>query len=405
MVSFSAATQDDVRRHNLARIVRRLHLNGAASRSELVALTGLNRSTVGVLISELVDAGLATEGAGSAGTVGRPSLVVSLDPLSAFVVAFDLRVERLIGAVIGVGGEVLARHELKHRRQSFGPQVAVKHVVAMTEALMESVPEGAAWVGAGISVPGIVDHEDGLVRVAPNLDWIDAPLGALTTAAMASQFGAGPQVLVGNDADLGAVAEQVRGAGVGSQNLVYISGEVGIGGGIIIDGRLMAGAGGYGGEVGHMVVNPQGELCRCGARGCWETEIGRDAVLRSAGKELDAGEVRDVVVAADSGDPVALETLRRVGEWLYLGIGNLVNIFNPEVVVLGGHLNHLIGNVPGMTFDQVGSSLRAPREQVRVVAPELHGDSTLIGAGELAFSALLTDPLGVLERSASLVAS
>lgn len=405
MVPFSAATQDEVRRHNLARIVRRLHLNGAASRSELVALTGLNRSTVGVLISELVDAGLATEGAGSAGTVGRPSLVVSLDPLSAFVVAFDLRVERLIGAVIGVGGEVLARRELKHRRQSFGPQVAVKHVVAMTEALLESVPEGAAWVGAGISVPGIVDHEDGLVRVAPNLDWIDAPLGALTTAAMASQFGAGPRVLVGNDADLGAVAEQVRGAGVGSQNLVYISGEVGIGGGIIIDGRLMAGAGGYGGEVGHMVVNPQGELCRCGARGCWETEIGRDAVLRSAGKELDAGEVRDVVVAADSGDPVALETLRRVGEWLCLGIGNLVNIFNPEVVVLGGHLNHLIGNVPGMTFDQVGSSLRAPREQVRVVAPELHGDSTLIGAGELAFSALLTDPLGVLERSASLVAS
>ena len=393
MESFSATTQDETRRHNLARIVRHLHLNGAASRSELVALTGLNRSTVGVLISELVDAGLATEGAGSAGTVGRPSLVVSLDPLSAFVVAFDFRVERLIGAVIGVGGEVLARREVKHRRQSFGPQIAVKQVVAMTEALLESVPEGAVWVGAGISVPGIVDHQDGLVRMAPNLDWIDAPLGALTTAAMASQFGAGPQVLVGNDADLGAVAEQVRGAGVGSQNLVYISGEVGIGGGIIIDGRLMAGAGGY------------GELCRCGARGCWETEIGRDAVLRSAGEELDAGEVRDVVDAADRGDPVALETLRRVGEWLCLGIGNLVNIFNPEVVVLGGHLNHLIGNVPGMTFDQVGSSLRAPSEQVRVVAPELHGDSTLIGAGELAFSALLSDPLGVLERSASLVAS
>ena len=178
MSSFSAATQDEVRRHNLARIVRRLHLNGPASRSELVALTGLNRSTVGVLISELVDAGLATEGAGSAGTVGRPSLVVALDPLSAVVVAFDLRVERLIGAVIGVGGEVLARRELKHRRQSFGPQVAVKQLVAMTASLLESVPEGAAWVGAGISVPGIVDHGDGLVRVAPNLGWNDAPLGA-----------------------------------------------------------------------------------------------------------------------------------------------------------------------------------------------------------------------------------
>ena len=405
MSSFSAATQDEVRRHNLARIVRRLHLNGPASRSELVALTGLNRSTVGVLISELVDAGLATEGAGSAGTVGRPSLVVALDPLSAVVVAFDLRVERLIGAVIGVGGEVLARRELKHRRQSFGPQVAVKQLVAMTASLLESVPEGAAWVGAGISVPGIVDHGDGLVRVAPNLGWNDAPLGAFATAAMASEFGAGPQVRVGNDADLGAMAEHVRGAGVGSQNLIYLSGEVGIGGGIVIDGRLMAGAGGYGGEVGHMVINPAGELCRCGARGCWETQIGRDAVLRAAGRELDAAEVQDIVIAARSGDDAALETMRTVGGWLGLGIGNLVNIFNPEVVVLGGHLHHLIAEVPGATVDRVGSSLRAPREQVKVMAPELAGDSTLIGAGELAFAELLADPLGILARSASLVAS
>ena len=405
MSSFSAATQDEVRRHNLARIVRRLHLNGPASRSELVALTGLNRSTVGVLISELVDAGLATEGAGSAGTVGRPSLVVALDPLSAVVVAFDLRVERLIGAVIGVGGEVLARRELKHRRQSFGPQVAVKQLVAMTASLLESVPEGAAWVGAGISVPGIVDNDDGLVRVAPNLGWNDAPLGALATAAMAAEFGAGPQVRVGNDADLGAMAEHVRGAGVGSQNLIYLSGEVGIGGGIVIDGRLMAGAGGYGGEVGHMVINPAGELCRCGARGCWETQIGRDAVLRAAGRELDAAEVQDIVIAARSGDDAALETMRTVGGWLGLGIGNLVNIFNPEVVVLGGHLHHLIAEVPGAKVDRVGSSLRAPREQVKVVAPELAGDSTLVGAGELAFAELLADPLGILARSVSLVAS
>ncbi len=154
-----------------------------------------------------------------------------------------------------------------------------------------------------------------------------------------------------------------------------------------------------------MVINPQGELCRCGARGCWETQIGCDAVLRAAGRELDAAEVQDIVIAARSGDDAALDTMRTVGGWLGLGIGDLVNIFNPEVVVLGGYLHHLIAEVPGVKVDRVGSSRRAPREQVKVMPPELADDSTLIGAGELAFAELLADPLGILARSASLVTS
>ena len=108
-------------------------------------------------------------------------------------------------------------------------------------------------------------------------------LGDLVRAALIDAFSASPAVFISNDADLGAIAEFARGVGARSRNLIYISGEVGIGGGIIIDGRVMSGAGGYGGEVGHMVVNPHGVLCRCGATGCWETEIGRDAVVRAAG--------------------------------------------------------------------------------------------------------------------------
>ncbi|CAB4964156.1 MAG: ROK family protein [Actinobacteria bacterium] len=403
MVALSAATQDEVRRNNLARILRRLHVGGPASRSDLVAFTGLNRSTVGVLVAELADAGLVVEQAGATGSVGRPSLVVAPVAESAVAIAFDVRVERVVGAVVGFGGRVLAREEQVHRRTGFKPSAGVKQMVSMAHALAASVPEGARWIGTGVGVPGIVDLSDGLVRLAPNLGWVDVPLGALVTAALRSEFGDAPATVIGNDADLGAVAEHVRGAAAGSRNVIYLSGEVGVGGGIVLDGRLMSSAGGYGGEVGHMVMNPLGEVCRCGSRGCWETMIGHDAIVRGAGLAPESADVIDVVRAAELGDTQAKQSLADAGDWLGTGIGNLVNIFNPEVIVLGGHLADLLPQVSGVLFDRVGNSIRPSREQVTVVAPGLGHDSTLIGAAEGVFASLLPDPLGALSRSITLV--
>ena len=405
MVNRTAATQDDLRRFNRARLLRRLHDLGAASRSDLVAYTGLNRSTVGVLVSELAEAGLVEEGAGTAGQVGRPSLLVRPVPASACVVAFDLRVERTVAALVGVGGDVLARKEVRHRRTSYTPASAVKGMVSLAAQLLAQAPGDAAWVGVGVSVPGVVDHHDGRVRLAPNLGWQDVPLADLLDAGLRAHFGDAPAIVIGNDADLGAVSEHIRGIGTGSRNLIFISGEVGIGGGIIVDGRPMMGAGGYGGEVGHMVVNPEGGVCRCGARGCWETEIGRDAVTRHAGLDGDQAEIADVVAAANGGDSRAREAVERAGEWLGIGLANLVNLFNPEVIVLGGHLRLLLPMVSGTVYRRIHFALPATREQVRVEVPALNGDSTLLGAAEAAFESLLADPIEVLARAQHAAAS
>jgi predicted NBD/HSP70 family sugar kinase len=404
MVPRTAATQDDLRRHNRARLLRRLHESGAASRSDLVAFSGLNRSTVGVLVSELAEVGLVTEGAGSAGQVGRPSLMVQPDSAAAVVVAFDLRVERTIVALVGIGGGVLWRKEQRHKR-SYTPQAAVRTIIGLVGQALRQAPDTAAWVGVGIGVPGIVDHADGLVRLAPNLGWADVPLGEMVRDAIARQYGFTPAVAISNDADLGAVAEHVRGVGAHNRNLIYLSGEVGVGGGIIIDGRAMAGAGGFGGEVGHMMVNPDGATCRCGARGCWETEIGRDAVVQGAGLGDDQAEVADVIAAAAGGSRKAQAAIERAGEWLGIGLANLVNLFNPEVIVMGGHLRLLFPLVSGTVYRRIHYALPAAREQVRVEIPALNGDSTLIGAAETAFEDLLTDPIDVLARSHHAVAS
>jgi len=180
---------------------------------------------------------------------------------------------------------------------------------------------------------------------------------------------------------------------------------VGVGGGILLDGAPLTGAGGYAGEVGHMVVNPQGRACRCGSTGCWETEIGEEALLIGAGLvEFDpAARIADVLAAVEAGDARATKAVREAGRWLGVGIANLVNLLNPEVVVLGGLLRELYPAAEPQVRASMAQALQAPREQVRLALPLLGGDSILLGAAELAFGPLLDDPLGGLARGAALV--
>jgi predicted NBD/HSP70 family sugar kinase len=171
-----------------------------------------------------------------------------------------------------------------------------------------------------------------------------------------------------------------------------------VGAGIIVSGEPLRGYGGYGGEIGHTVVNPAGRLCRCGARGCWETEIGEKAILDAAGHpDGPRSTVSAVVAAASDGDARALAAMRHVGEWLGIGVGNVVNIFNPEVVIFGGLLRDVFPAVEQqLRTTLLTTGLAAPREQVRLVTPGLGADSTLVGAAERAFAPLLFDPIEVI---------
>jgi predicted NBD/HSP70 family sugar kinase len=183
----------------------------------------------------------------------------------------------------------------------------------------------------------------------------------------------------------------VRGVAAGLSDVIYISGEVGVGGGIIIGGRPLLGAGGYGGEIGHMCVNPKGRLCRCGRRGCWETEIGEEAVLLATGRP-EGTELADVIAAHRAGERRAVRGMHRVGEWLGLGVVNLVNVFNPEMIVFGGMTRDIFEATEPVVTAALGAALAAPREQVRLEPAALRADSTVIGAAELAFGPLLANP-------------
>jgi predicted NBD/HSP70 family sugar kinase len=382
---------ETVRRSNLSAIVRAVHLRGPLSRSELVAHTGLTRSAIRGLIGELASGEILTETPSAPdGAPGRPSPIVHPDADGAAVVALEVNVDSLAAARVGLGGRIDQLVRVDRPRAHVTLDEIVGDLVEIARPVVAAVP-GGALVGIGVAVAGVVRRRDGLVRLAPNLGWTDAPLGERIAATMRTDV----PIAVANEADLGGLAEHRRGAAIGEADVVYVAGEVGVGGHITVGGEPLDGAAGYAGEIGHMIVHPGGAPCACGSFGCWETEIGERAMLVRAGRPATGGAaaVDELVAAATAGDPAALAGVTHVGTWLGIGLASLVNIFDPTLVVLGGILGRIHPLVaPELDAALDRHALPAARELVRVVPGDLGVDAPIIGAAELAFEPMLADP-------------
>lgn len=373
-------------------MLERLHLLGPVSRSKLTGMTGLNRSTIADLIGELAALGLVEEGPGLATSgPGRPSPVVQARPEGAVVLAVEMSVDSIAVATVGLGGFVYNRLRVARPRARFSPQETVYDVAKLAGPLLGSLPNKHAFAGVGVGVVGITRRSDGFVHLAPNLGWHDVPLAEM----LVGELGLDTEVMVANDADLGALAEHRR-VRPGVSNLVYVSGEVGIGIGAIVDGKPLLGSAGYAGEAGHMLINPDGRRCRCGAIGCWETEAGEAALLRRAGSPASVSGLDALLSVADRAaaeDETALRAITEVGRWLGYGIGNLINIFNPELVVLGGMYHRLFPFLEAAVDEGVRSrALDAPRAMTTIARSGLNTDAALIGASEMVFARVIADP-------------
>ncbi|RDI17393.1 ROK family transcriptional regulator [Lentzea flaviverrucosa] len=376
----SGTRPDEIRRHNRTALLRRLHIDGPSTRASLAAELGLNRSTIKALVDGLAEAGVVAERVPALRSgAGRPSLLVLPQPNAAVVIAIDVRVEHVAMGFVGLGGEILGRDSWNlHRTRD--PGEVITHIVESARLMADDLD--ATAVGVGVSVPGVVRRADGHVHEAPNLHWTGVALGKRLEAVLKLP------VQVGNDAELGALAEHVRGAARSSSDMVYISADVGVGGGVILSGQPLRGSGGYVGELGHMVVNPRGRRCYCGCDGCWETEVGEPALCRALGLPDDAP--RGAVVAALRAldDPSVLDEF---AGWLALGLANIVNVLGPEMVVLGD----LYTALPASVVDSVSSAVQVRSLVSRavggtqVVTSPLGRDAKLVGAAELAFEPVL----------------
>ncbi len=390
-----ASRTPHLRRSNLTLVLDQLRRRGPSTRSQLVVATGLTRSAIAGLVGELESLRLVIEEPSPPnGRPGRPSPVVRIDNRSVGVLAVEIFVDEIGAALIALDGTII--ESVRAARPA--ARVDVVDTLSDLGGLVERLDGASAGIGrllgCGVSVPGLVSDGDGLVVAAPNLGWVDVGLADKLVPIVGDL-----SVSVGNDANLGALAESRFGAGVGSDHMIFISGEVGVGGGLIVEGRPVSGHLGFAGEVGHMPVNPGGRRCRCGSIGCWETEVGERALLARVGLDPDGGRlgVAAVIGRASRGDDAALDALAIHARWLAIGIAGLVNVLDVDTIVLGG----LFASVLPLIRERLDAELadrahRAARRQVAVVGAALGDRAVIIGAAELAFADLLDDPAAVM---------
>ena len=382
----SEPTAEGVRQRNLARVLRLVHLEGPLPRATLTETTGLNRSTIADLVGELSSQGLVQERAPDPSRrVGRPSPLVSA-AADVVAIAVNPEVDAVTIAAVGLDRSISLRARVEVDRL-ITPADATAIVAAQLAAWKNGGLAAARIVGVGLAVPGLVRAADGLVRNAPHLRWIDEPLRDMVADVTATP------TVVGNDAMLGAIAEHLFGAARGVDDVVYLNGGAsGIGGGLIIGGVPVPGAGGYAGEFGQNRPGIATASDRRAGDGVLEDEVSRARLL--AAVELMTADEPTLAEALRSSRSVTVtEEIARQRRILATALANAVNVLNPSVVVLGGFLAILAEqDLDGLVEAVAGQAMPASMEGLSIRTAVLAEDRLLIGAAELAFADLLRDP-------------
>ncbi|MBG6055437.1 putative NBD/HSP70 family sugar kinase [Salinibacterium sp. CAN_S4] len=376
---------DNARRRNLAAVLQLVHRGSGPSRAELTAVTGLNRSTIGDLVAELTELGLVRESdALSSNRVGRPSPLVHPDPRPV-IIALNPEVDSVTAAVVGLGARVehRVRREVDH---PLDPEEMTAVIAELVREMREASPDRHVHA-VGLAVPGLVRSSDGTVRWAPHLEWREVPITTMVANAT------GLPTYADNDASLGAVAERLFGAGRGVDELVYLNGGAsGIGGGVVVRGIALSGVRGYAGEFGQNRPGLGDPGDRTTQYGTLEDEVSRARLLEVVGLEsADEPQLRDALLA--SSDPAVHSELARQQRILSVALGNAINVFNPELVVLGGFLDALLAWDAALLCRGIREmTVAAAWEDVTILPAALGENRLLIGAAELAFTAMLRDP-------------
>ena len=393
-------TTRDIRRQNRSVLLSKLFFDGPLSRLELSQLTGLSSATVSTVTGELLDDQLVVEAGQVESNGGRPRVLLRVDPAYGYAVGVDVGETGVTVELFDLGMQSRGCVVRPLRGARPTPHAVVTEVVTGIADVLAGVSAaggGAAprVVGIGIGVPGIVDQGEKMLVHAPTIGWTAVPLAELLREA-----GATAPLYLGNGAKTQAQAEIWFGAARGARHAVIALVGSGVGAAVITDGVPYQGASSSAGEWGHTTLVFGGRACRCGARGCLEAYVGAEGILDryaeavAAAAPAGADEVAGLdalIGAADSGGPAAA-LLAETATYLGAGIGNLINMFNPERVVLGGWAGLALGEkmLPEIRAAAQAQALAQPYGRVSIELSKLGADAVAFGAATLPLSALLT---------------
>jgi glucokinase-like ROK family protein len=408
--SIDHATMRDM---NLTLILNSIRDHAPLSRVSLSVVTGLNKATVSNLVRDLLNAGWVREiGSDSSITeVGRPAINLEPNPEAGYFVGAEIGVNFISVIIANFAIEIVSRRYESTDKLLDQEAILERFIYLLKESVDQIARSKKSFFGIGVGVPGLVDISAGRILIAPNLGWQEVELKQI----IQKEFNV--PIFIANEANLAALGESYFGAGQDIDYMLYVSSGVGLGGGIVSNGRLIEGASGFAGEVGHMIVDRDGPACNCGSHGCWETVAGEDALRRRI--KLHAAEKQDswiakmseenpdgvtlslIVKAADNGDPVALTALQETGEWLGIGIASLMNILNPQRVVFGGPLSiaheHLLPVIRATVAERAWNWVH---NQANIVTAEFGEDAAVVGGVSVVYRELLNQPRKWLKSAA-----
>lgn len=371
-----------IKKINTSIVLEAVLKNAPLSRAQISELTGLNKATVSNLVQDLIDSDLIIEIGPGESSGGRKPVMLLFNGQAGYAVGIDLGVNYIRGVLADLEGNVIS--ELQKSLKKHQLEFTLKELVQCIEELIGQAPDSPyGIVGIGIGVPGIVDDR-GSILFAPNLEWRQVELQQILEERFQLP------VTIDNEANAGAQGEQKYGIGRGIAHQIYVSVGIGIGTGIILNKELYKGATGFSGELGHLSIEYSGKPCRCGNEGCWELYASENALLEQAAP-LGFDNLEDLISAAEAGNDEVRALFYKIGEYMGAGISNIVNVFNPDVVIIGNRMSRAkIWLEDAVQTSVTRRTLPYHRERLRILFAELQDQSAVRGAAYYAISKFFT---------------
>ncbi|MFI6236292.1 ROK family protein [Micromonospora sp. NPDC050784] len=394
-MELARATNRSVRLRNRSALLTKLFLDGPLTRQDLVRSTGLSQPAVSNVVADMIDEGLVAEAGAAESDGGRPSMLLRIAPRFAFLVGVDVGETRVRVELFDFAMTLLASVEYPLDPARTEPDLVAGHVLAGIDAVTGSAGVAPGDVlGVGIGVSGVVEQGTEAVVHAQALGWDRVPLERLIGA------GTGLPLHIDNGAKTLGQAEMWFGAGRGARHAVFALVGSGVGASVVTNGATYRGASSSAGEWGHTTLVYGGRACRCGARGCLEAYVGAEAIIdryrearrgRPVPGEDEESQIAALVAAAET-SATARRVLDETAGYLGAGVANLINLFNPERVVLGGWAAMALGDLLPAVREAAGrQALRQPYEQASIELCRLGVDAVALGAATLPIARFLTE--------------
>lgn len=384
--------QQVVKQENKALVLEKVIKHAPISRADIANMTGLNKGTVSSLIKELLDEQLIEESGPGKSSGGRRPVMLLFNQVAGYSIGIDLGVNYILGILTDLKGIIYREQLIRIDQLSY--EEILQEIYKVIDELITSVPKCPyGIVGIGIGVPGIVSN-DHKILLAPNLQWRNIDL----KSALENKYKV--PVTIDNEANAGAYGEKKFGVGKDYNNLIYLSVGIGIGVGMILNGELYRGSKGFSGEFGHMTIEINGKDCRCGSNGCWELYASERALLMKAKQsglqqELDDDvTLEQITELAEKGNPSAIQLFDEVAEYLGMGINNIINIFNPEQVIIGNRMAEAERWLKQPLIDWIEKqSLWFNKEDLSIDFSNLRTHSTALGVAAFSNEAFINRSL------------